>query len=580
MKVKLARSAGFCMGVRRAMEIVFTEANRPNGPLCTFGPLIHNDQVLDLLEARGVSAVEDVSELDQGRIVIRAHGIPPSQRQAIKETGLKIIDATCPKVARVQSIIRYHSKKGLTAIIVGDKDHPEVLGLVGYGSNPVFVIREPDEVATLPPVGPVFVVAQTTQDETKYREVVRALRDRIPEALVFDTICDATLERQKEVRSLAEAVDALVVVGGYHSGNTQRLAQISQAAGVPTFHVETADELHEKDFRGMGTIGVTAGASTPNWMIKTVVQKLEGFRGKGERRFRRLASRFLKFSLSANLLAGAGAFSFTFAAMVLSELGTSLVYPLLAFLYIYAMHALYPFLDKGASAYNDPERASFHKNHGRVLITLALMAILASLALSYGIGLATFLTLCALTLLGVLYNIPLMPMRNKNPFRFSKMKDVPGSKTLAEAFAWLALISVVPLLERETFSWAPVLASLLVVLLMSYARSALFDAFRVQGDLIVGKETLPITLGEKRMLLLLKVVVLFCAAILLATPLMHVTGLFSLVLLMPLLTLSLCIQAYEKRWVHPGWVLETLVEGNFFLAGFLAFLWKASQWLL
>jgi 4-hydroxy-3-methylbut-2-enyl diphosphate reductase len=566
------------MGVRRALEIVFTEANQKDGPLYTYGPLIHNTQVLELLQSRGVNPIEDPAAVSQGRIVIRAHGIGPAERQAIRETGLRIVDATCPKVARVQSIIRYHTKKGLTAIIVGDKDHPEVLGLVGYSSGPVFVVREPGEVAALSLKGPLFVVAQTTQDETKYLEVVRAVRDRYPDALVFETICDATLERQEEVRSLAREVDAVVVVGGYHSGNTQRLAQIAQAAGVPTFHVETAAALEEKAFVGMETIGVTAGASTPNWMIKNVIQTIEGFRGRGDKRIKRTLFSLIKFAVSCNLLAGAGAFSFALAAMVLSEIGPSFPHALMAFLYIYAMHTLYPFLDKGASAYNDPERASFHRRYGQVLIPLALTAIVACLATAYSIGPLTLASLGTLTILGALYNIPLMPLKKQGPSRFFKMKDIPGSKTLAESFAWLALISIVPIVERTGFRWAPVLTSGVVVLFMGYVRSALFDLFRVQGDLIVGRETLPITLGEKRTIQLLKGVLSACAAVLAGAPLLGFAGAFAFILLVPLVTLSLCLRAYERRWVHPGWVLESFVEGTFFLAGLLALVWVGSAW--
>ena len=198
MKVKFAKTAGFCMGVRRAMEIVLAEANRGEGPLFTFGPLIHNNQVLDLLESKGVHSVEDLDGLQTGRIVIRAHGIPPQKRQDLKDTGLKIIDATCPRVARVQAIIRYHTKKGYTVVIVGDKDHAEVIGLMGYSKGPAHVIQSVKEVFALPHLDKVFIVAQTTQNEKNYRDVVKALKERFPNVLVFDTICDATHQRQKD----------------------------------------------------------------------------------------------------------------------------------------------------------------------------------------------------------------------------------------------------------------------------------------------------------------------------------------------------------------------------------------------
>ncbi|MBU0989767.1 MAG: 4-hydroxy-3-methylbut-2-enyl diphosphate reductase, partial [Proteobacteria bacterium] len=149
MKVILAKTAGFCMGVRRAMEIVMAEANKKEGPLFTFGPLIHNQQVLHLLGEKGVKVAEDLKDLKAGRIVIRAHGIPPKERESLEKTGLKVIDATCPKVTRVQGIIRHYTSKGHSAIIVGDQDHAEVIGLMGYSKPPAHVIQEEAGVANL-----------------------------------------------------------------------------------------------------------------------------------------------------------------------------------------------------------------------------------------------------------------------------------------------------------------------------------------------------------------------------------------------------------------------------------------------
>ncbi len=190
------------MGVRRAMELVLEEANRSEGPLYTFGPLIHNRQVMELLERKGIQTVNELEELSEGEIVIRAHGIPPHQRRLLKRSRLRIIDGTCPRVARVQAIIRYHTRKGLAAVIVGDREHPEVIGLMGHGEGPVSVINSVEEVAGLNDDLPYFMVAQTTQDEKIYNEITREMLKRFPGTKVFDTICDATHQRQ-EVRQIA-----------------------------------------------------------------------------------------------------------------------------------------------------------------------------------------------------------------------------------------------------------------------------------------------------------------------------------------------------------------------------------------
>ncbi|MEW6669424.1 MAG: 4-hydroxy-3-methylbut-2-enyl diphosphate reductase [Thermodesulfobacteriota bacterium] len=573
MRVKLARTAGFCMGVRRAIEIVLTEANRNQGPIFTFGPLIHNRQVMDLLESKGVGVIEDTSRLGEGTLVIRAHGIPPQQRKILKASGMKLIDATCPHVARVQSLIRYHANKGFRAVIVGDVTHPEVIGLVGYGNGAVEVIKGPAEVDALPEADQLIVVAQTTQDAERYREAADRIKERFPHALIFETICDATLNRQAEVRSIASQVDGLVVVGGFHSGNTRRLVQVARGAGVPVFHVETDEALDKKSLSAMEVIGVTAGASTPNWMIKNVVQKIEAIQSRTESRFGRMIRDLLKTLFLSNIMVASGAFSLAYAATILMGREPDFLHPFLAFLYIYAMHVLNRFLDKGASTYNDPERARFYRRHRIWFFHTGIGAIVAALVLSFFLGSTVLLAMAGLSLLGMVYSIPVVPVSKRLIWRYSKIKDIPGSKTFSQALAWAALISLLPLLEPVAISWGPTLLSFFFVFAMVYVRSALFEIFELQGDLIVGRETLPIALGEKRTFLLLKGIILVGGLVLAVAPLVCSVCAFSYLLLPCFLSLTLTLLAYERRWLYPGTRLEAMVEGNLFLAGLLALCW-------
>lgn len=576
MKVKLAKTAGFCMGVRRAMQMVLTEANKGKGPIFTFGPLIHNNQVLELLESKGIKHIADTSDLENGTLVIRAHGIPPQQRKLLKSSGLKIIDATCPRVARVQSIIHYHTKKGYTAVIVGDKEHPEVIGLVGYGNGQAYVINSPSEVCDLPDADYLLVVAQTTQEEQKFHEIVQVIKKRFSDALVFNTICDATHHRQQEVSSFAGHVDGVVVVGGYNSGNTQRLVQVSQAAGLPTFHVETEKDLDKGKLSAMEVIGVTAGASTPNWMIKNIVKEIEAIRSQRERFLGRWINQALKFLLLSNFLVAFGAFSLAYAAAIISGRKPDLIHPSIAFFYIYAMHVLNRFLDKGASTYNDPERANFYKRHKIFLIITGMASILGALMLSYRLGPHVFSAIAGLSVLGIIYSVPIVPVRLRHLWRYSRIKDIPGSKTFSEAIAWGAVITLLPLLEPAPIDGSAMIIAFLTVFSMAYVRSALFDIFQVQGDLIVGVETLPITLGEKRTLWLLKGVILSAALILLIAFISGLVNPFSYAMIFCLLTITLCLFVYEKRWLYPGARMEYLVEGNFYLAGLLGLLWQFS----
>jgi (E)-4-hydroxy-3-methyl-but-2-enyl pyrophosphate reductase len=574
LKVKLARSAGFCMGVRRAMEMVLAEANRKEGVLYTYGPLIHNTQVIDLLKSKNVESISDISGLKNGTILIRAHGIPPEERSMLKASSMKIIDATCPRVAKVQSIIKRHAKKGYTTVIVGDSDHAEVIGLVGYGEGKAIVINSIEELSHLPKEEKICLVAQTTQNEKVFEDITQKVTERFPDTIVFNTICEATSERQSEVMEIAENVDCMVVVGGYHSGNTKRLAQVSEEEGTRAYHIETEKEIKKEDFKDMKIVGVTAGASTPNWMIKNVVKEIESIKGRNETFLERWIKKVFKFLLLSNLLVSLGALSLSYTAAILSGRNPDILYPLLTFFYIYAIHVIYRFLDKGASTYNDPERAGFYKRHRVFLGLSSVMAIVCVLSLSYSMGMKVFLLMSGLILLGIFYSIPIIPSGVRHLWRYAKIKDIPGSKTLLEALAWAVVITLIPLLTTEIIKWPAVIITFFVVLALAFVRTAFFDVFQVQGDLIVGVETLPITLGEKRTMSLLKWIILFTVAVLIIAPTLSFISIFSLLLIACFFTLSMCLIAYQKRRIYPGPFLEALVEGNLFFAGFLGVVWQ------
>lgn len=564
------------MGVHRAMDKVLTEANRGSGPIYTFGPLIHNTQVVKLLESKGVIAVDDVTGIKEGTVVIRAHGIPPQERDLLRASGLRLIDATCPRVGKVQAIIRSQTRKGYTGVIVGDRDHPEVIGLMGYGNGRAHVISDPGEVKDLPDTEKIFVVAQTTQEAENYRMVLEVIKKKYPEAKIFDTICDATYQRQEEVRGFSGHVDGMVVVGGYHSGNTKRLAMVAKAAGIPTFHIETDKELDKHLLADMEVVGVTAGASTPNWMIRKVIQKIEGIRGRREGLLGRWLRKIFRVLFVSNVMVAFAGFSLAYAANLLMGRESNLIHPALTLLYLYAMYVLNRFLDRGASTYNDPGMARFYRRYRVPLIFSGIAAIAGALTVAYHLGFLVFLTMAGLCVLGIIYSIPLVPLRLRHLWRYTKIKDIPGSKTLSEALAWAVVIVLVPLLQPDPVGIAAAIFVFLFVFSMVYIRSALFDVFQAQGDLIVGAETLPITLGEKRTLWLLKSVTLAGAFLVLTAPALSAVGALSFLLLLCYLPLILALLAYEKRWLYPGTRLEAMIEGSFFLAGLIALFWHGT----
>jgi len=275
--IVVAKSAGFCWGVQRAFnKVLDIAANEPaRHPVHTYGPLIHNPQAVTMLEQQGIGVLGDIPEKLSGTIVIRTHGIPPAERKKIEGSGANICDATCPDVGKIQGTVRKHLRIGYYIVIIGYREHPEVKALLGFAEKNGACVNSPEEVRALPGgLEKVCVVSQSTQQREKFNSLVGLLKTRYPNCVVFDTICRSTDMRQQEARELAGKVDAMVVVGGRNSSNTNRLAEISRAMGTKTFLIETDEEILESDFEGLVNIGVTAGASTPKWVIERVVNRL------------------------------------------------------------------------------------------------------------------------------------------------------------------------------------------------------------------------------------------------------------------------------------------------------------------
>lgn len=276
MNVILAENAGACYGVQRALDMAHEAAARA-GSVCTLGPLIHNPGAVAELGAAGVRVAVAPEDVSEGTVIIRSHGVTPDMYERLDARGLNVVDATCPHVARAQRAAAELANEGCRVIVVGEAGHPEVEGLRAYAKREgtkVDVVSTPDEVPTdmHPPIG---IVVQTTQRRENLDAVVEAVRARGIDPIVKKTICSATRQRQDAAAKLAGQVDAMVVIGGRNSSNTTRLAEICQIACRRAFHIESADEIDPSWFDGCATVGVTAGASTPESQIRAVVERLE-----------------------------------------------------------------------------------------------------------------------------------------------------------------------------------------------------------------------------------------------------------------------------------------------------------------
>lgn len=276
-KIIIASSAGFCPGVKNAIERVLHLVSEGKKPVYTVGPLIHNKQVTQMLEEKEIFTINNLNEATnkKGVLVIRAHGITPEYQQKVFDTGLEVADCTCPLVKRAHNIIDKFAKQGYYTVIIGDAEHAEVIGLLGYTQGRGIVVADAEEAKKLPAYNKVNVVAQTTQKEQTFFEAAEVIKQKSKTCQISNTICNPTKQRQKETLELAKNADIVIVVGGKHSANTARLAKLCSELCKQVLHVETAKEVKKADIINAENILITAGASTPDWVISEVAKKVK-----------------------------------------------------------------------------------------------------------------------------------------------------------------------------------------------------------------------------------------------------------------------------------------------------------------
>lgn len=273
--VEIARHAGFCFGVKRAIRMVEGALCSGTGPVTSLGPVIHNPQVVRSLEERGLRRAASLAEINDGVVVVRSHGAPPHVHAELAERGLAVVDATCPFVKKMHRQARRLFKMGYRVVIVGDRNHSEITSLTEDPAFACLVAAGPADLEGVKISGRVGLAAQTTQTQENFQAVADYLLPKVLELRIFNTICDSTATRQTEARELARRSGVMVVIGGRNSANTRRLAEICKETGTRTIWVETADELSPELLGDTGRIGLTAGASTPQWIITDVIRRLQ-----------------------------------------------------------------------------------------------------------------------------------------------------------------------------------------------------------------------------------------------------------------------------------------------------------------
>lgn len=275
MEITVAKSAGFCFGVQRAVDSVYKELEENSGKIYTFGPIIHNEQVVEDLNKKGIEVIDTVEQLKkikEGTVVIRSHGVAKEIYDILEQQKLKMVDATCPFVKKIHNIVLDESNNGKTIIIIGNDNHPEVEGIKGWVNGEVIVINKEEQIEklSLPEQTKACIVSQTTFNHNKFKYLVEIIRKKGYDITVVNTICNATHVRQVEAQKISSNVDGMIVIGGKNSSNTQKLYDICRNECKNTFYVQTVKDLNLHELKSLKSIGITAGASTPKNIIEEV----------------------------------------------------------------------------------------------------------------------------------------------------------------------------------------------------------------------------------------------------------------------------------------------------------------------
>jgi 4-hydroxy-3-methylbut-2-enyl diphosphate reductase len=502
MKIITATTAGFCMGVRRAVELALEHASKSPTGVHTLGPLIHNNQTVEMLRERGIVAIDESKPLPpDATILVRAHGVPPKVQTTWESRG-HLVDGTCPKVKTVHRVIEKYRDQGFSIVIAGDQGHAEVVGLQGYAGYAGHLIVSPEDVDGLPEIKKLCLVSQTTFDNDTFDEIANRIRKRYAagsEVVVKKTICSATHRRQTETRDLAKKVDAMIVVGGKNSANTRRLAAIAKDSGTPTQWVETEMEIDWEAIADCGTVGITAGASTPNWMIKRITDYLMYMDQTKKRTPLNLVRHAIDVLASLNVFVAGGAAAMYYASCILQKFTPALSGVAISFFYFLSMYLWNSLGSMEITQHLGLGRYQFYRRNKPLLYVMVVVSMLALLAVSFLQSRMLFYLMLFCTFAGGVYHVTIVPAFLKRFVRYSRLRDVPMSRDLFVALAWAVVLTFMPYARAESLRMAAATAlTFALVFILAFLRSLIFDLRDIEGDRIMGRETLVTIIGEGR----------------------------------------------------------------------------------
>ena len=503
MKVEIGKFAGFCDGVKYAVEKTFSQASKGNEEIYVDGHLIHNPQTLDMLEKTGVKTYEDtddMSVLDDKTVIIRAHGISPERREALSSHAKKIVNLTCKYVAKIQSLVKKHSSLGYRVIVIGNPNHPEIIGVCGFAKD-VYVVYKDEDIDKLPENDKkTLIVAQTTLEKETFNKFVSQIQNKYKnsELIIKNTICEATEQRQNEILEIAKRNDVVLVIGGSESSNTRNLYKIASNI-KPSFYVEFKEDLEKIDLTPYKNVGIMAGASTPDWLIEDIAQTIKDNYSSSFYRGINKVFDFLNY----------GYIFFSFGAFLMSYA----IYDILAkpFQYrigvIVALYYLFMSLGNGYSNYtikiSDKRRYLFYQKYKPAFLTIIVVSALIMFYLAYNVDIGILMLTILSTLLGTAYNISFEKNdRFNHSFFFRLFKKLVPFKAIIISIAVTTLLNgSILLLNRNilkdhTLSY---LFSVSIVFIFMFIRQALIEIKFSQSDKIAGAVTLTTYIDSEKL---------------------------------------------------------------------------------
>ncbi len=391
---------------------------------------------------------------------------------------------------------------------------------------------------------------------------------------MFDTICSSTSRRQEEVISLSEDVDAMIVVGGRGSANTNRLVQISESRGTPTYLVETEDELDLRKLVDYGVIGVTAGASTPNCLLQRVVDKVQNYQNKRINKIRIFTEKALTILIGSFMYIGIGAASFSYSSSVLLGINPRFKFCAIATLFLFSMYVLNYFANKEAAALSELSRAKLYEKYQGVFMVLGIVAAIISSVLAFTVNIEAFFCVFFASLFGIAYRVSIIPKKFSSIVRYRSLAQIPGSKEMFISIAWAVSTGLIPFLGSPASSLSSLPVVLAFTFSMVFIRTVLLDVRDVQGDRIIGKETIPIAIGKNNTKAILVVMSILLTILLIISPMNGWTSGFSYYLLPCVVYACGYLYLYHKRLIPSGLACESITDFNFILAGIMVAIWR------